>query len=68
MLVQLFSLSCLLVVQVSQALYDAELAESIVNGVESFIVVLLIVGPDTKISVVLVQLFSLSCLSAVQVS
>ena len=64
-LVQLFSRSCLSAVQVGQALKDAELSESVVNVIESFLVMLSNICLKTKILAMLVQ-FSRSCLSAVQ--
>ena len=48
-LVQLFSGSCLSAVQVGQALYNAELSESIVDFTESFIVMLRIICPNIPI-------------------
>jgi hypothetical protein len=64
-LVQLFSRSCLSAVQVGQALKDAELSESVVNVIESFLVMLSNICLKTKILAMLVQ-FSRSCLLAVQ--
>jgi hypothetical protein len=51
----LFSLSCLLAVQVSHALCYAELSETIVDVVKSFLrlVMLRLLGPDTHIQSVL---------------
>jgi hypothetical protein len=53
-LVQSFSLSCLSAMQVGQALCDTELSESVANDVESFLLMLHSICPDSKILAVLV--------------